>query len=139
MLQGKRASTMRAPALVAFVDRWAGVEGVAVQRRAVPPGLGGAREDAALRSAPCAAWFLGFPPANPGPVPGLAAADPQASTRAPGYPISPDSRKEKYGLAASASPRITWSATGMPRISPARTSRRVVSRSSGDGEQSPLG
>lgn len=50
---------MRAPALVVFLDRRAGVEAVVVPSLLVLPELGGAREDAALRSAPCAAWFLG--------------------------------------------------------------------------------
>jgi len=50
---------MRAPALVVFLDRRAGVAAVVVQSHLVPPKLGGAREDAALRSAPCAAWCQG--------------------------------------------------------------------------------
>ena len=50
---------MRAPALVAFLDRRAGVEAVVVQSLPVLPEPGGTREGAALRSAPCAAWHPG--------------------------------------------------------------------------------
>ena len=85
-----------------------------------------------------------------GPLGRAAVEAPRSAGRGPGgrarsqvsYPKRPCSRKEKNFPAppcGSGSPRITWSKSGMPMISPALASRRVVSRSSGLGWQSPLG
>ena len=58
----------------------------------------------------------------------------QGPQRAPHHQ-SPSSRKLKN----AASPRITWSTTGIPRIPPADRSLRVTSRSCPLGAGSPLG